>query len=133
MSVPRPAIFVAMVTAPFEPASAIIRASRAWFLAFNISCFTPLLMSKAESFSDFSMETVPTRIGCPFVCISLIAPIMASYFSASLRYTRSFSSFRTTGLFVGMIITSRLYILLNSSASVSAVPVIPASFLYNLK
>jgi hypothetical protein len=33
------------------------------------------------------------------------------------------------GLFVGIITTSSLYVLWNSAASVSAVPVIPESFL----
>ena len=33
------------------------------------------------------------------------------------------------GLFVGMVTTSSLYVLWNSSASVSAVPVMPESFL----
>lgn len=35
MSVPRPAMLVAIVTAPFWPASSMICASRSWFLAFN--------------------------------------------------------------------------------------------------
>jgi hypothetical protein len=37
------------------------------------------------------------------------------------------------GLFVGMITHSSLYVLWNSGASVSAVPVIPESFLYKRK
>ena len=35
ISVPRPAIFVAIVTAPAFPASATISASRWWYFAFN--------------------------------------------------------------------------------------------------
>lgn len=41
MSTPRPAMFVAMVTAPNLPAWAIISPSLSWFLAFRISCLMP--------------------------------------------------------------------------------------------
>ena len=63
MSVPRPAIFVATVTAPLTPARAMIAASRSWCLAFRTSCGTPALRKKLESSSDFSTLTVPTRTG----------------------------------------------------------------------
>ena len=56
-------MFVAMVTEPFAPASAMMRASRAWFFALSTSWRTPLRVSRAESLSDFSMDTVPTSIG----------------------------------------------------------------------
>ena len=41
MSVPRPAMFVAMVTAPMRPAWATIGASFSWNLAFRTSCLMP--------------------------------------------------------------------------------------------
>ena len=58
-------MFVAIVTAPFAPASAIIIASRAWFLAFKTSWRIPLRVRRADKCSDFSTETVPTKTGCP--------------------------------------------------------------------
>ena len=41
MSTPRPAMFVAMVTAPGRPACAMICASCSWYFAFNTLCGTP--------------------------------------------------------------------------------------------
>ena len=53
MSVPRPAMLVAMVTAPMRPAWATISASRAAYsgLAFSSSCLTPRRCSILLSFS----------------------------------------------------------------------------------
>jgi len=65
MSVPRPAMLVAMVTAPFAPASSMIMASRAWFLALSTSCLMPMRRSSNESISLFSMLMVPTKMGWP--------------------------------------------------------------------
>ena len=65
MSVPRPAMFVATVTAPRRPARATISASRAWFFAFSTSCLMPFLARRRERYSLFSTETVPTSTGCP--------------------------------------------------------------------
>ena len=65
MSVPRPAMFVAMVTAPLRPAWATISASRLWCLALSTSCLMPRLSSRLESRSLFSIETVPTSTGRP--------------------------------------------------------------------
>ncbi len=63
MSVPRPAMLVATVTAPLWPAIATILASSAWTLAFSTECGMPRLRSFSDRCSDFSTETVPTRIG----------------------------------------------------------------------
>ena len=63
MSVPRPAMLVATVTAPARPACAMIAASRAWFFAFSTSWRTPARNSSFDSSSDFSTEAVPTRTG----------------------------------------------------------------------
>jgi len=66
ISVPLPAIFVAMVTEPFCPASAITIASLSCCFAFSTLCLIPSLESMLESISDFSTDVVPTSIGCPF-------------------------------------------------------------------
>ena len=63
MSVPRPAMFVAIVTAPLRPACATIEASRSWFFALSTSCLMPRLESKRLKRSELSIETVPTRQG----------------------------------------------------------------------
>ena len=65
MSVPRPAMLVATVTAPARPACAMIVASRAWFLAFSTSCGTPRRFSILDRTSDFSTLIVPTSTGWP--------------------------------------------------------------------
>ena len=65
MSVPRPAMFVAIVTAPSLPACATISASFSWCLALSTLCGTPCLRSRDEMYSLFSMEIVPTSTGWP--------------------------------------------------------------------
>ena len=65
MSVPRPAMLVATVTAPLWPASATTFASSACCLAFSTECGTPRFFSSPESSSDFSTEVVPTSTGWP--------------------------------------------------------------------
>jgi len=65
MSVPRPAMFVAMVTAPQCPAWATISASFAWFFAFSTSWGIPRLESMELSSSLISTLIVPTSSGCP--------------------------------------------------------------------
>ena len=64
MSVPRPAMLVAMVTMPRRPAWATISASRSWNLAFSTTWRTPLRCRMAERRSDFSIDVVPTSTGC---------------------------------------------------------------------
>ena len=71
MSVPRPAMFVATVTAPLRPAWATIVASRSCCLALSTSCWMPRLLSCCERYSDFSTEVVPTRIGWPLLVLLL--------------------------------------------------------------
>src|SRR5439155_953190 len=73
MLVPRPAMFVAMVTAPLRPAWAMISASLSCCLALRTLCFTPLRLKKPASRSDFSMEIVPTKTGWPRSWHSLIS------------------------------------------------------------
>ena len=62
---PRPAMLVAIVTAPLRPACATIDASRSWYLAFRTTCGIPLRLSIPESISLFSIDRVPTRVGWP--------------------------------------------------------------------
>ena len=69
---------------------------------------TPRRLSSSESFSDFSIETVPTRIGCPFSCSSMISSTTAFHFSFSVRKMRSWLSMRTMAWLVGMTMTSSL-------------------------
>ncbi len=61
MSVPRPAMLVATVTAPLRPAWATIAASRSWYFAFRTSCATPLRLSILDTSSDFSTLVVPDQ------------------------------------------------------------------------
>ena len=79
MSVPRPAMLVAMVTAPNLPAWATISASRSWFLAFRTLWRMPVRCSSLEMYSLFSMLTVPTRTGWPLAWQSWICWMMARF------------------------------------------------------
>jgi len=63
MSVPRPAMLVAMVTIFGCPACTTISASRACCLAFNTWCGSLTFSSMPESSSEFSIEVVPTSTG----------------------------------------------------------------------
>ena len=67
MSTPRPAMFVAIVTAPGRPASATVSPSR-WAnsgLALSTVCGMPRFLSSSPRYSETSTEIVPTRIGWP--------------------------------------------------------------------
>ena len=101
-------MFVAIVTAPNLPACATISASFSCCLAFNTVCGIPASFNSLLNFSDFSIETVPTRTGCPFSWLSLMSLITALNFAASFLYITSGSSFLINGLFVGISITSNL-------------------------
>ena len=48
------------------PATATTLASSACCLALRTVCGTPSFFSFWERYSDFSTETVPTSVGCPF-------------------------------------------------------------------
>ena len=106
MSVPRPAMFVAMVTAPGSPASATMAASRSWFLALSTLWWMPLRSSIPESASEVSTEAVPASTGCPRVCASLIASTTDLNLACSERKMRSARSSRIMGRWVGTTITS---------------------------
>ena len=61
MSVPRPAMFVEIVTAPRAPARAMTSASIASFLAFSTWQVTPAARSRSASRSDSSTVSVPDQ------------------------------------------------------------------------
>ena len=67
MSTPRPAMFVAIVTAPGWPASLMISASRSCCFAFRTLCGMPCRSSSCERCSETSTEIVPTRTGWPLL------------------------------------------------------------------
>ena len=73
ISVHLQAIFVAIVIAHFCQASATISASIAWFFAFKTLCFIHSWVNLWLKYSDFSTETVQTRIGCQVAAISFIS------------------------------------------------------------
>ena len=108
MSVPRPAMFVAIITAPIWPAFSTMCASRSCCLALSTSCLMPYFrVSICPSISLFSTLVVPTRIGLPASWNDLISSTIASHLSFSRRNIRSSKSRRTTGLLVGIDTTSR--------------------------
>ena len=85
MSVPRPAMLVAMVMAPFLPAWATISASRSWFLAFRtLKSFVRFCSILARS-SLFSTLTVPTSTGWPLAWHSITWSMTARYLPATVE------------------------------------------------
>ena len=85
MSVPRPAMFVAMVTAPTRPACAMMCASRSWFFALSVSCLMPRLSKRRESFSELSMDTVPMRQGWPLALRAATSSATALNLASTVR------------------------------------------------
>ena len=85
MSVPRPAMFVAIVTAPGWPASMTISASRAWFFALSTSCGIFAARSRRERTSDVSTVTVPSSTGWPAAWRFCTSAMIALYFSRCVR------------------------------------------------
>src|SRR3989442_10472821 len=85
MSVPRPAMLVAIVTILGRPAWATISASRACCFAFRTWCGNLSFSSIPEMSSEFSIEVVPTSTGWPRSWQSLMSPMIALYFSAAVK------------------------------------------------
>ncbi len=83
ISTPRPAMFVASVTAPFLPAAATISPSRSWFLALSISWVTEAFSKAADKRSFDSIDAVPIKIGWPEACTSFTFSIIALNFPLS--------------------------------------------------
>src|SRR5262249_30566112 len=108
MSVPRPAMLVAIVTAPSRPAWATISASRSWYLALSTSWRTPRFLRSLESTSDFSIDTVPTSTGWPPSWHLMMSSTTALNFSRSVLYTTSGLLIRMRVRFVGTTVTSSL-------------------------
>ena len=108
ISVPRPAMLVAIVTLPGCPASATTCASLACCLAFNTLCWMPLNFNILLNISEISTEVVPTRIGRPSWLSLVISSITALYFSLAVLNTKSSISFLVIGLLVGITDTSNL-------------------------
>ena len=80
ISVPLPAIFVAIVTVPGLPASATISASFACCFAFKTWCLIFFILSILLNNSEISTEVVPTKIGLPLFLSSSISSITALNF-----------------------------------------------------
>ncbi|MNT77235.1 hypothetical protein D3C72_2163290 [compost metagenome] len=78
-------MLVAMVTAPGRPAWAMISASFSWYLALSTLCSMPALTSSWETYSELSIEAVPTSTGRPLAWHSLMSVMMAPNFSSWVR------------------------------------------------
>ena len=72
---PRPAMFVAIVTAPERPAWATTSASRLVELGVQHVVLDAAPLQQSDSISETSTLIVPTRIGRPFSCSSAISSI----------------------------------------------------------
>mmetsp|Transcript_30848 Transcript_30848/g.76731 ORF Transcript_30848/g.76731 Transcript_30848/m.76731 type:complete len:261 (-) Transcript_30848:1538-2320(-) len=107
MSVPRPAMLVAMVTAPLRPLCATISLSRSTFsgLALSSSKGMPSSVSSAPMASLRSTLVVPTSTGRPFLCMRAISRRTAVHLPCSERNTTSCPSSRLTSRFVGTTCT----------------------------
>ena len=98
ISVPRPAMFVAIVTALGCPAWAITCDSLWWCLAFSTWCLIFALFSNLERYSETAIDAVPIKVGCPASKLERMSSRMASNFSSSLMNTASGSSSRIMSL-----------------------------------
>ncbi len=63
-------------------------------------------LSSLEISSDFSIEIVPTKTGCPILVLFFISLTIAEIFSLSVIYTKSGRSSRIIGQFVGITTVS---------------------------
>ena len=97
MSVPRPAMFVATVTTPLRPASAMIAASRACCLALRTEWGMPTRSVPWRGTPTSPTETVPTRTGWPAGGASPMSATIASNFAAAFLYRKSDWSIRIIG------------------------------------
>src|SRR5207249_364571 len=68
-----------------RPACATMPASCSWYFALRTTCGTPFFFRRLARCSDFSIEIVPTRTGCPLACFSTSSSTTASNFSRSVR------------------------------------------------
>ena len=82
MSVPRPAMLVAMVTVPGRPACAMMRDSASWCLAFSTWWAILSSFSMPDRYSETSIEAVPTSTGWRRSTQSPMSATMALNFSS---------------------------------------------------
>mmetsp|Transcript_1757 Transcript_1757/g.6989 ORF Transcript_1757/g.6989 Transcript_1757/m.6989 type:complete len:232 (+) Transcript_1757:1071-1766(+) len=110
MSVPRPAMLVAMVTAPRRPPCATISLSRSTFsgLALSSSCSMPISDSFLESPSLISTLVVPTSTGRPFLCMRSISTTTAFHLAVTDLKTTSWLSSRRRSRLLGTTTTGML-------------------------
>ena len=106
ISVPRPAMLVAIVTAPAFPASVTISDSRWCIFAFRTLCLMFFIFNILLNNSEISTEVVPTRTGLPAFTKISVSAITALYFSRVVLYTKSSLSSLVIGLLVGITTTS---------------------------
>jgi hypothetical protein len=97
MSVPRPAMLVAMVT--WARASRLLDDLRLARVLLGVQHVVRhlLALEQLEMSSEFSTEVVPTRIGWPLAVRSFTSLMIAWYFSLAVMKTWSFRSFLTIG------------------------------------
>mmetsp|Transcript_2821 Transcript_2821/g.8425 ORF Transcript_2821/g.8425 Transcript_2821/m.8425 type:complete len:306 (+) Transcript_2821:985-1902(+) len=109
ISVPRPAMLVAIVTAPLRPLCATISLSRSTFsgLAFRTSNGIPACSKRLHTISLRSTLVVPTNTGLPVVCILEISCTTAFHLPVSVLNTTSGLSVRLTVRLVGTTVTAR--------------------------
>ena len=103
-------MLVAIVTAPGEPASAIVSPSRSAYsgLALSTVCGTPRLRSCSDSSSDTSTEIVPTSTGWSFSLRSEISRTTAAHLPSMVLKIWSFWSLRIMSRLVGISTTGSL-------------------------
>ena len=100
-------MFVAIVTAPFWPASWMISASRSCSFAFRTLCGIPWRSSSCERCSEVSTAIVPTSTGWPFSWRSRMSSMTALNFASVVLKIMSFLSSRATLTLVGISTTCR--------------------------
>ena len=107
ISVPLPAIFVAIVTDPDLPAWAIMSASCSFCRAFNTLWSIFFSFNFCEINSEVSTDIVPTKIGLPCLLTSIIFSTIALYFSSRVKKILSSPSTLIIGRLVGIATVSK--------------------------
>ena len=129
MSVPRPAMFVAIVTAARRPACATTLASLAASSGRALSTRWGTPKSRArisESSSESATLPVPTSTGWPRAWAEATSRAESAHFASSVAHRRTGSSTRTQGRCGATRCTGTPRPRHSSRAAGAAVPVIPA-------
>ena len=108
MSVPRPAMLVAIVTAEALPACATISASFLCSFALSTWCSILRNFNIFDNNSEVSTSVVPINTGLFSAINRSTSLITAANFSLFVLYIKSSLSCRITGRFVGIVTTSNL-------------------------